>query len=66
MKHDFITYIIYITRWVVLAIPGAMFLQATKKLLARIGEDNITIAMLISQGILGALVYFIDRWIFGR
>ena len=62
--EDFVTHVIYVFRWVALAAPGAMMLQATRKLLARIGKDNITIAMLISQGVLGSLVYFIDRLIF--
>lgn len=62
---DFITHVIYVFRWVVLAAPGAILLQKTRKLLARTtGKDNITIAMLISQGVLGLLVYFIDRLIF--
>ena len=63
--EDFVTHVIYVFRWVALAIPGAILLQKTRKLLARTtGKDNITIAMLISQGVLGSLVYFIDRLIF--
>lgn len=63
--EDFLTHLVYIARWVVLAIPGTGFLKIVRRLLpAKDGKDNIVLAMLISQGVLGALVFFIDRWIF--
>jgi hypothetical protein len=62
MEYSVVTHIVYITRWIVLAVPGTVLLKLTRKALP--GEDNTTAAMIISQGILGALVFFIDRWIF--
>lgn len=59
MKYSLTTHLIYITRWIVLAIPGAMLLQMIRQVI-----PDITFAMLISQGILGAVVFFVDRWIF--
>ena len=77
---DFITHLVYIARWVVLAVPGAWVLQWVRGMLARRSRragqeerkgqegreerDNIVVAMLISQGVLGALVFFVDRLIF--
>jgi len=54
-------YILYILRWVALAIPGAWFLVQVQKVIS-----STYLAMICSQGILGAVVYFIDRWIFQR
>jgi len=48
----------------VLAVPGAWVLQWVRGMLARRGKDNIVVAMLISQGILGMIVFFVDRLIF--
>lgn len=59
--YSFTTHLIYITRWIVLAIPGAMLLQMVRQVI-----PDITFAMLISQGILGAAVFFVDRWIFRK
>lgn len=60
------TYCLYVARWIVLAVPGAWVLQGVRRLLRKKDEqkENIILAMLISQGILGALVFFIDKWIF--
>jgi hypothetical protein len=68
------TYCLYVARWIVLAVPGAWVLQGVRKILRQVPdgnngrkgekEENIVLAMLISQGILGALVFFIDKWIF--
>jgi hypothetical protein len=54
-------YVLYILRWVVLAIPGALFFNKVRELL---GVDNVYVAMVISQAIMGAMVYFLDRLIF--
>lgn len=48
-------YFIYIFRWVFFAIPGHYILHFAFKYF-----EPLT-AMLISQGVLGALVYWIDR-----
>ena len=61
---DFITHLVYIARWVVLAVPGAWVLQAVRRILVRRGKDSLVVAMLISQGILGMIVFFVDRLIF--
>lgn len=50
---------IYILRWIILAIPGALFLVQVQKRI-----KGTYPAMIVSQGALGALVYWIDRWIF--
>ena len=63
------TYCLYVARWVVLAVPGAWVLQGVRKVLAgkkgrageeREGKENIVLAMLISQCLLGMVVYFVD------
>ncbi len=54
-------YTLYILRWMVLAVPGAWFLVQTENVI-----ENTYLAMVISQGVLGAAVYFIDRWILTR
>jgi len=54
-------YILYVLRWMVLAIPGAWFLVQVQGVI-----EDVYIAMIVSQGVLGAVVYFIDRWIFLR
>jgi hypothetical protein len=54
-------YLLYVLRWVVLAVPGALFFSKAKELL---GLENVYIAMIISQAVMGAMVYFLDRLIF--
>ena len=56
-----VKYLLYILRWVVLAVPGALFFSKAKELL---GLDNVYIVMIISQAVMGAMVYFLDRLIF--
>jgi hypothetical protein len=53
-----IRYILYILRWVILAYPGHFVLQFVLQYL-----DPLP-AMLISQGALGAMVFWIDKKIF--
>lgn len=55
---QFAKYILYILRWMVLAVPGAWFLMQAENII-----PNVYLAMVISQGMLGAAVYFVDRWI---
>ncbi len=55
-------YLLYVMRWVVLAIPGALFFNRVKQVL---GIENAYVAMMISQALMGAMVYFVDRLIFG-
>lgn len=50
---------VYVLRWIVLAIPGAMFLIQVQKRI-----KGTYAAMIVSQGILGAAVYWVDRMIF--
>ncbi len=54
LKHN-----LYILRWIVLAIPGAWVLIQTKKFI-----KNTYLAMVISQALLGAVVFFVDKFIF--
>ena len=52
-------YALYVLRWAVLAIPGAWFLIQVQAVI-----QNTYIAMLTSQAILGAIIYFVDKQIF--
>lgn len=54
-------YFLYVLRWTVLAIPGALFFNKVRELL---DINNVYIAMVISQAMMGAMVYFLDRLIF--
>ena len=54
-------YILYILRWTVLAIPGALFFNKVKEIF---GIENVYLAMIISQAMMGAMVYFLDKLIF--
>ncbi len=56
-----VKYLLYVLRWVVLAIPGALFFNKVRQIF---GVENVYTAMVISQAIMGALVYFVDRLIF--
>ncbi len=56
-----VKYLLYVLRWVVLAVPGALFFSKAKELL---GIENVYIVMVISQAVMGAMVYFLDRLIF--
>lgn len=58
-EHDVLQHGIYILRWIILAIPGAWFLVQVQKRI-----KGTYAAMIVSQGILGAIVYWVDRWIF--
>lgn len=54
-----IKHAIYVSRWVLLAIPGKylyLFILAH--------WNSVTGAFLLSQGILGYFIYFVDRYIF--
>ena len=54
-------YFLYVGRWVVLAIPGALFFNKAREIL---GIENVYAVMVISQAVMGAMVYFLDRLIF--
>ena len=56
-----VKYFLYVLRWIALAIPGALFFNQVKEIF---NIQNVYLAMLISQAILGAMVYFLDRLIF--
>ncbi len=58
-EYSAIQHSLYILRWIALAIPGAMFLLQVQKRI-----KNTYWAMIVSQGILGAMVYFLDKVIF--
>lgn len=53
-----IRYILYVLRWVILAYPGHFALQLALRYL-----DPLP-AMLFSQGVLGAVVFIVDKKIF--
>jgi hypothetical protein len=54
-------YLLYVLRWIVLAVPGALFFNKAKELL---GLENVYMVMIISQSVMSAMVYFLDRMIF--
>src|SRR5512145_1457965 len=54
-------YFLYILRWIVLAVPGALFFNEVRRIF---GIENVYVAMVISQAVMGAVVYFADRLIF--
>lgn len=61
--------ILYDLRWILLAIPGAYVLDLTISYMRHRyprmrQKERMYKAMLISQGILGLLVFWVDRWIF--
>jgi hypothetical protein len=60
-EEDMVKYLLYILRWVVLAVPGALFFNKAKVLL---DVENVYMVMVISQGVMGAMVYFLDKLIF--
>lgn len=59
MSETVVRYLLYVTRWGVLAIPGHWFLEC-----ARINLGDGMPSMIVSQVILGAIVFFIDQRIF--
>lgn len=68
------TYFLYLVRWGLLAIPGAWFLKKVQKRVPKIKclrplqryIPEPYLSMVISQVLTGAVVYFIDRWIFQK
>lgn len=56
-----VKYLLYVLRWVVLAVPGALFFNKVREFL---GIENVYTAMVISQAVMGAMVFFLDRLIF--
>jgi hypothetical protein len=56
-----VKYLLYVLRWTVLAIPGALFFNQVRQIL---DIQNVYVAMVISQAMMGAMVYFVDRAIF--
>ena len=56
-----IKYLLYVLRWVVLAVPGALFFNQVRALM---GIENVYLVMIISQAVMGAMVYFLDKLIF--
>jgi hypothetical protein len=56
-----VKYLLYILRWVVLAVPGALFFNKVRQLF---GIESVYVAMVVSQAVMGAMVYFVDKLIF--
>lgn len=59
-NYDPAIHLMYIARWGILAVPGAWFLSQVEKQI-----DGKYKSMVVSQIILGAIVFFVDKWIFG-
>lgn len=59
-NYDPTIHLAYVARWGILAVPGAWFLRQVEKQI-----DGRYKSMVVSQTILGAIVFFIDKWIFG-
>jgi hypothetical protein len=60
-EETVVKYLLYVLRWVVLAVPGALFFNKAREIL---GIENVYAVMVISQAVMGAMVYFLDRLIF--
>jgi hypothetical protein len=56
-----VKYLLYVLRWTVLAVPGALFFNKVRELF---GIEDVYVAMVVSQAVMGAMVYFVDRLIF--
>lgn len=54
------TYLLYLLRWALLAIPGAWFLKKIQKVI-----PGLYAPMIVSQVLTGMWVFFVDKWIFG-
>jgi len=61
IDYDVTRHFLYVLRWAVLAVPGAMLLDMTLK---RFPKGNIYLIMVLTQVLLGALIFFIDSLIF--
>jgi len=61
IDYSITKHLLYVLRWAVLAVPGAMLLDITLK---RFPEGNIYLVMIFTQTILGAIVFFVDSLIF--
>lgn len=55
-KKFWISYLLYDLRWIIAAIPGAIFLDIVMKLI-----PGVFLPMIISQAILGLIFFWIDR-----
>jgi len=56
-----VKYFLYVIRWVALAVPGALFFNKVREFF---GIESVYLAMVISQALMGGMVYFLDRLIF--
>ena len=56
-----VKYLLYILRWIVLAVPGALFFNKVRQVF---GIEDVYVAMVVSQAVMGAMVYFVDKLIF--
>jgi hypothetical protein len=56
-----VKYLLYVLRWTVLAVPGALFFNKVREIFS---IEDVYVAMVVSQAIMGAMVYFVDRLIF--
>jgi hypothetical protein len=56
-----VKYLLYVLRWTVLAVPGALFFNKVRQIF---GIEDVYLAMVVSQAMMGAMVYFVDRLIF--
>ena len=63
-------HVIYVLRWILFAIPGAILLDLVYSLLVntyflfKLPPKDLMISMIISQAILGFFIYYIDKLIF--
>jgi hypothetical protein len=59
LKQSFKQYCIYVGRWILCAFPGYIVLNLFNQFM------NQFCAMILSQMVLGMIIFFIDRKIFG-
>lgn len=59
-----IQYVLYILRWALLAYPGAILVELLNKKWPWLNRKSFKTKMVITQALLGAVVYWIDLAIF--
>lgn len=59
MKNVNYKYLLYVLRWMIFAIPGALLMDLTLKL-----GLGLYLTMILTQGVLGSIIYHIDKRIF--
>jgi hypothetical protein len=54
----------YVLRWAVLAYPGARIFEMMERNWVWFNNQTFLSKLIVSQAMLGAFVYWLDKWIF--